>query len=195
MGKRESGTARSEFWSGRWESNPRPHAAKRLKMLVNRTARPSNSVQHRRNLLDGLTVRIAYNVTIDLKRRACARVSELTLRDFGCCTRVEKQRRVSVPERMKSATRNPQRIKQGPKTILDNFVRRRWPVIPSREEKATRIWFPRQPVTLQNRDKGVGDRKGSLARLALGGLDFAIPCRPPNVHQPTIEVDVLPLKP
>src|ERR1700722_6654446 len=30
MGKRESGTACSEFWSGRWESNPRPKLGKLL---------------------------------------------------------------------------------------------------------------------------------------------------------------------
>jgi hypothetical protein len=83
----------------RWESNPRPHAAKRLKTLVQRSTRASNSVQNRGDLFDGLPLRISHKVSVNLEGRARIGVSKLPLDDFqgrradaGCAAGAEEGR-------------------------------------------------------------------------------------------------------
>jgi hypothetical protein len=92
----------ANFWSGRWESNPTPIAAKLLILLVHRDCMASNSVQLRSYSLDRFPMRIAHNVTVNLKRGACICVPELPLDNFRCGTGVEQERCVSVTECVES---------------------------------------------------------------------------------------------
>ena len=56
----------ADIWSGRWESNPTPNAAKSLNLLVDCGRLASNSVQDRGYFLDRLAVRVTYDMSIDL---------------------------------------------------------------------------------------------------------------------------------
>jgi len=54
------------LWSGRWESNPTPNAAKSLNLLAHCGSLASISVQHRSYFLDRFPVRVTYDMSIDL---------------------------------------------------------------------------------------------------------------------------------
>jgi hypothetical protein len=54
------------FWSGRWESNPTPNAAKSLNLLVHSGRLASNSVQPRSYFLDRFPVRVTYDMPVNL---------------------------------------------------------------------------------------------------------------------------------
>jgi hypothetical protein len=55
-----------DLWSGRWESNPAPNAAKSLNLLVHCGRLASNSVQPRSYFLDRFPVRVAYDMPVNL---------------------------------------------------------------------------------------------------------------------------------
>ena len=61
----------AEIWSGRWESNPTPNAAKSLILLVDSGRRASNSVQNRGYFLDRFPMRVSDDMTVNFKRRPC----------------------------------------------------------------------------------------------------------------------------
>ena len=110
------------IWSGRWESNPAPNTAKLLIYLVDSRGLASISVHNRGNLLDCFPVRVPHNMAVNLKRRPRISVAELALSYLRRGSRVEQEGRVRMAERVESATRNPQRVKDRPETIFDYFV-------------------------------------------------------------------------
>ena len=88
---REIGRKSFKIWSGRWESNPTPIAAKLLIPLVHRDGLASNSVQLCSYSLDCFPMCIAHNVTVNLKRSACIGVPKLSLDNFWRGAGVEKE--------------------------------------------------------------------------------------------------------
>src|SRR6266478_1064709 len=56
VGKQVKPSKSFGIWSGRWESNPTPNAAKRLKLLIYRCVLASISVQNGRHFLDRLAM-------------------------------------------------------------------------------------------------------------------------------------------
>jgi DNA invertase Pin-like site-specific DNA recombinase len=66
-----------DFWSGRWESNPRPVAAKLRIPLIHDGWLASNSVQCCGYFLNGFTMSVAHHVPIDLERGPRVRVTEV----------------------------------------------------------------------------------------------------------------------
>jgi hypothetical protein len=73
----------AEVWSGRWESNPTPDAAKLLIFLVHRYWLASSSVHLRGYSLDCFPVRVTHNMAVNLKRGARICVPKLPLDNFG----------------------------------------------------------------------------------------------------------------
>jgi hypothetical protein len=49
-------------------------------------------------------------------------------------------------------------------------------------------------VQFKNCDQGIGNREDGFAGLALGCLDLAVPGRTSDVEQPSLKVNILPLK-
>jgi hypothetical protein len=75
-----------DFWSGRWESNPTPNAAKSLIPLIYNSGLASNSVQFqfRRYFFDSFPMRVSDDMPVNFKRCARVGVTELPLHDFWC---------------------------------------------------------------------------------------------------------------
>ena len=82
----------------------------------------SNSVQLCSYSLDRFPMRIAHNVTVNLKRGACICVPELPLDNFRRGTGVEQERCVSVTECVESTARNPERVQDCPQVVFHDFV-------------------------------------------------------------------------
>ena len=111
-----------DLWSGRWESNPRPIAAKALKLLVDGSHFPTIYLQNRGHFLDRLAVRTAHDVPVNLERRACIGVTKLALSDFGAGTGVEQERRVRMAECMESTPRDPERVEKSPQVYSTTLL-------------------------------------------------------------------------
>jgi len=78
------------------------------------------------------------------------RVTELLLRDFRCVAGIDDETGDAVTKRMKSATRNVERVEYRPELILHDFVARGRPAVPSGEEEAIRIGPPLLLVASQD---------------------------------------------
>src|SRR5579863_846830 len=181
-------------WSGRWESNPTPNAAKSLILLIDCGRRASNSVQNRGYFLDRFPMRVSHDMTVNLKRGAGVGMAELPLHDFGVGSRIEQERSVSVAECVKAAPWNPERIEDGPQMILHDFVGRRRPVVSSDKEKSLRVWFPLLLIGFQYRRQRRWNGQNGFARLALDGLGFSVPSRAADVEQFIVQVKITPLQ-
>src|SRR5258708_6782173 len=104
------------------------------------------------------------------KRGPSIRMAELLLRDFRSVSRVDDETGDAVTERVKSAARNIERVKNRPELILDDLVAGWWPPVPSGEQKPLRIGFPFRPVFTENGSQRTrqGDRRRAF--FALCGL-------------------------
>jgi len=116
----------AESWRGRWESNPTPIAAKLLIPLVHCDWLASNSVQLCSYSLDRFPMRIAHNVTVNLKRGACICVPKLPLDNFRRGTGVEQeQSRVAIYARVSTAN-NGQDPTMQTRELKEYVERRGW---------------------------------------------------------------------
>jgi hypothetical protein len=70
-------------WSGRWESNPIPNAARSLIPLIHSGGRASNSLENRAYFLDHFPMRVSHDTPVNFKCGAGVGMAKLPSHDLG----------------------------------------------------------------------------------------------------------------
>ena len=141
---------RTNFWSGRWESNPSPYTANLLNPFIASTRLGSIRVHNRGYFFDRCAMRIPYDMPVNLQRRPRIGVTKLTLYDFWCSPRVEQERGMGVTKCVDATSVDLERVKNRPEVIFHDFVGGGWSVISGNKKKALRVRFPLCPISLEN---------------------------------------------
>jgi hypothetical protein len=125
-----------------------------------------------------------------VERCAGVGMTELLFCDFWRVARVHDEGRNGVPESMKTASRNIERVEDWPKPVFHDVVARRRPVVSGSEQPTLWVSGPDRVVLPQNVCERIPQSHRRRTRLALCGLSFSIPRRAADVNAFVMKVDI-----
>src|SRR5260370_38360397 len=126
----------------------------------------------------------------------CAGVgmTELLFCDFWRVACVHDEGRNGVPESMKAAPRNIERIEDWPKPIFHHIVARRWPVVSVSKQPTLRIGGADRTVFAQNVCERIRQSHRRYACIDLFGLSFSVPHRAAGENASVMDGQPPPIK-